>query len=74
MAEDHYIEYVWAKNQDGVVEAAVHLKLSATAELDFDVPEGTTSITGFESCNKSVSLILISLLFCSSPCTPSKRL
>jgi desulfoferrodoxin (superoxide reductase-like protein) len=52
MEEDHWIQWVWAKNQDGTIVAVVKLAATDTPELTFDVPEGTTSITGFESCNK----------------------
>ena len=52
MAEDHFIEFVWAKNQDGAVVAAVKLTCTDKPELSFDLPEGTSSIVGFESCNK----------------------
>jgi len=51
MADDHWIEYVWAKNQDGVVIAVVKLTPTDSPSLTFDVPEGTTAITGLESCN-----------------------
>jgi desulfoferrodoxin (superoxide reductase-like protein) len=52
MTDDHFIEYIWAKNQDSVIIAAVKLRSNNTAELEFDVPRGTISITGFEACNK----------------------
>mmetsp|Transcript_1908 Transcript_1908/g.2768 ORF Transcript_1908/g.2768 Transcript_1908/m.2768 type:complete len:115 (-) Transcript_1908:355-699(-) len=52
MADDHWIEYVWAKNQDGAVIAVIKLTATDEPKLSFAVPEGTTSVTGFEACNQ----------------------
>ena len=52
MAEDHWIEYIWAKNEAGDIVAAVKLAFTDKPELSFDLPAGATAITGFESCNK----------------------
>ena len=51
MADDHWIEYIWAKNQDGAVIAIIKLAATDSPTLEFDVPDGTTSITAFEMCN-----------------------
>uniref|UniRef100_A0A7S2S515 Desulfoferrodoxin ferrous iron-binding domain-containing protein n=1 Tax=Rhizochromulina marina TaxID=1034831 RepID=A0A7S2S515_9STRA len=51
MAGDHWIQFIWAKNQEGEVIAAVKLTPEDQPTLAFDVPAGTASITAFESCN-----------------------
>ena len=51
MAEDHWIEFVWAKDQVGTVIAVVKLSATDSPTLSFDVPASATAITGFESCN-----------------------
>lgn len=52
MAEDHFIELIWAKNEAGAVVASVKLGPNDKPELTFPVPEGTTTLTAFEYCNK----------------------
>ena len=51
MADEHWINYVWAKDGAGKVIASVELKPTDTPTLEFDVPDGVSSITAFESCN-----------------------
>ena len=52
MDTDHFIQYVWAKDQGSTVVAIIKLTPTDKPELSFDVPAGTTTITGFEACNK----------------------
>ena len=54
MAEDHWIQYLWAKDQDGKVVAVKKLDPAEQPVLKFDVPKGATSLTAFEFCNKYV--------------------
>lgn len=56
ISDDHYIELIWAKDQNNKIIAAVELTtLTSLVELEFDVPNGTTMITAYESCNKFVN-------------------
>eukprot|EP01063_Lacrimia_lanifica_P000561 TRINITY_DN102_c1_g1_i1.p1 TRINITY_DN102_c1_g1~~TRINITY_DN102_c1_g1_i1.p1 ORF type:complete len:1961 (+),score=1005.92 TRINITY_DN102_c1_g1_i1:472-5883(+) len=48
----HYIELVYAKNQDGMVVAAHSLTPHDDNRLTFEVPAGTTSLTAYSWCNK----------------------
>jgi hypothetical protein len=52
MDEQHWIDAIWAKNQNGEVIAVTILAFTDVPELSFDVPEGTSSITAFGSCNQ----------------------
>jgi desulfoferrodoxin-like iron-binding protein len=51
MSEEHFIEYIWAKNQDGDLIHAVKLTPADTPQTSFSAPDGTTSVTALESCN-----------------------
>lgn len=51
MAADHFIEYIWAKNEAGEVLAGVKLTADDKPELNLVVPAGIESITAFEACN-----------------------
>ena len=51
MAPEHFIEFIWAKDQAGAVVAAVQLTAADAPALTFDLPAGCTSVTAFESCN-----------------------
>lgn len=52
MSDVHFIKYIWAKNQDNKIIAAVKLKSNEVADLEFFIPKGTTAISGYEACNK----------------------
>jgi len=53
MADDHFIEYVWAKDSaSGATVAAVKLTATDSPSLSFALPAGCAAITGFEWCNK----------------------
>lgn len=52
MADDHWIEFIWAKNQDGDFIAGAQLTPADKPELSFALPEGTTAVTGLEFCNQ----------------------
>jgi desulfoferrodoxin (superoxide reductase-like protein) len=52
MNDEHFIEYIWAKDQNNVIIGAVKLMHGDLAQLDFIIPIGVTSVTGFEACNK----------------------
>ena len=51
MDAEHFIELIWAKDQDGRVVAAKQLAPGDAPSLTFTAPAGTTSVTAFESCN-----------------------
>jgi desulfoferrodoxin (superoxide reductase-like protein) len=56
MAEDHFIEGIWAVDQNNDIIAFRQPEPAenggTVAMLVFDIPVGTTSITPFEYCNK----------------------
>jgi superoxide reductase len=52
MDPDHWIEFLWAKDQTGALVAGVNLASTDKPELTFDIPSGATAITAFEFCNK----------------------
>jgi len=52
MADDHFIEYIWAKDASGAVIAAVKLTAADSPTLSFALPAGCAEVTGFEWCNK----------------------
>ena len=50
--EDHWIDHLYLRDQDGVVVGLQMLDGSeAEATATFSVPEGTTSVTPYSSCN-----------------------
>mmetsp|Transcript_29100 Transcript_29100/g.65132 ORF Transcript_29100/g.65132 Transcript_29100/m.65132 type:complete len:542 (+) Transcript_29100:41-1666(+) len=53
MDADHFIQYIWAKNQAGEVIAGIKLSPGegTKAELKFSIPEGTTTVSAYEACN-----------------------
>ncbi|KAJ1621773.1 hypothetical protein T492DRAFT_1067177 [Pavlovales sp. CCMP2436] len=51
MEEAHWINYIWAKDEAGAVIGAVKLAHTDTPTVTIDVPEGTKSVTAYESCN-----------------------
>jgi desulfoferrodoxin (superoxide reductase-like protein) len=50
--DGHFIQFIWAKNQNGVIVAATKLEESDSPELEFNVPGDSTSIIGYVACNK----------------------
>ena len=50
-SHEDWVEYIWVKDQGGKVVAVSKLKPTDAAKLEFIVPPGTTSLTGFECCN-----------------------
>lgn len=60
MDDDHYISHIWAKDEAGKVVASAELKPSDEPKLEFEVPEGVTTLTAFESCN-------LHSVWCSEP-------
>ncbi|KAJ9456028.1 Adenylate cyclase [Diplonema papillatum] len=47
-----YVEYLYVKNQNGLIVAATALNPSQAApSLSFEIPRGTTKLTAFSFCN-----------------------
>lgn len=51
MKDEHWIQFIWAKDSHDKVIAAVKLAPTDKPCLAFDVPPGTTAITCYEQCN-----------------------
>mmetsp|Transcript_5910 Transcript_5910/g.7669 ORF Transcript_5910/g.7669 Transcript_5910/m.7669 type:complete len:125 (-) Transcript_5910:175-549(-) len=51
MEEAHWVNYLWAKNQDGELIAIQAFVFTDKPVFTFDVPEGVTSITAYGACN-----------------------
>jgi len=52
----HYIDFIWAKNQNGAIIATKRIgkvprNMAKAPVFTFAIPDGTTSITAFSSCN-----------------------
>ena len=60
MDDDHFINFIWAKDAEGKVVASAELKASDEPKLEFEVPEGCSVLTAYESCN-------LHSVWCSEP-------
>lgn len=49
---EHYIEWIWAKDERGGIIAVIKLSPGETPILKFTAPENCTEVTAFEACNK----------------------
>jgi len=50
MSADHYIKYIWAKEDNARVIAAIRLSHMDSPKLQFTLPEGCDRITAYEWC------------------------
>mmetsp|Transcript_45815 Transcript_45815/g.92458 ORF Transcript_45815/g.92458 Transcript_45815/m.92458 type:complete len:227 (+) Transcript_45815:646-1326(+) len=50
---EHYIGYIWVKDQTGAVVGAGKFEpgQGTLPEIFFEIPEGTTELTAYEACN-----------------------
>ena len=50
MESDHWIDYLYAKDEKGALIGAVKLAYTDAPTATFRIPPGTKNVTGFNSC------------------------